>query len=1672
MKCRPYLVAESTRSVEEDVQNGRFQVTFELSYDAIENVTFNFQLEGITAKKGTDFIEPTNRSESISANSNETSITIQITPDEINEGNETFKIVVTDISNAISSTGLTTFEQIITIADDEMPTLSISNSSFEVAEDVTGGNFIIDYELSGATQTVVSFNYTLTASTATTGSDYTVPNSLTETIAIGNTSGMITIAIDDDDMNEGNETFTIEIMDLTGALFSDKTTTFAQEITIIDDEVPAIEVASNNIDVNENVNNGMVNLVVNLAGPTENPVVIGYETINGTAESPSDFTASAGSSNVTQTIAAGMTSTTIQIPIIDDNRNEGNEVFTLRITHLTRLGTTDPQAPIDVTIKIIDNEIPTFSLANETFEVAENIAGGKFNVNFIISGATGREVTFMYTLMNGTALLDSDFIMPSISVSITAGQTTTTPLPIPIMDDSMNEGNETFTLAISNILGAKAADGSNAFSQLITIVDNENPTIKFAQPNIEIAETSGLVEVVVNLSGATANAVMFSYNTENDTAQSPDDYMGIAIENAQTTTIATGSTTTTLRIPIIDDSANEGNEEFKLKITNATNSVFANNLTEIEITLTIIDNEVPTLSLTNSTFEVQENVAGGNFVITTALSNETENKVTFNFALVSNSATLGIDFTEPSNLIRTIAMGQTTTMIEIAIINDDENEGNEEFSLEISNLVGAVFSDGLTAHTQTITIIDDESPTIMFAESNLEIAENVEGGMVDIVVSLSGVTSKEVVISYETVDDSAESPADFTGITSASNTTTPVVSGQTSVTIQIPIINDELNEGNEEFKVKITNATNAVLVSNADSIEVTVKIIDDERPEVSIRVMNSPILGSEAATFVISTNSAIIDPISVRIYTHQVGNVLQGTTGESRIEIPAKETEQVVTLTTIELSDDNAGGSVTMIILAGDETTPAYTLATESQLQSATILVRNSTIISIESTTSGNAVMEGNPVTFRLTSRGLTTENAIVVNLDVSVIGDFLSWRVPRLAVVPNTEDDRSIEVNIQTDDDLTKETTGTIVVELLPGNGYDLTSEKSISVTINDNDQGVEVPTDDSRISIADNAVQSILNVIRNNPPTESEAPSPTNPNIPTVSIDSIHSQVEEGGSVEFDINANGGSEIAATNIKMSVNPVGDFFEFNEPQRISRQILGQELVRVVFPTIDDTLAEADGRLEVSIIPDSSYRIAANKSSTSVIVSDAVDRQVQQDLLTASSQAFLPDVVGNMTVRTTDLISQRVKQGINESNNISLNLGGQSSLRGLIEMSGEMANKDSIDWREVLGDSSFTLTLLSGEDFVTPTTIWGVGDNRSLSSSSSSQAWSGDVFTGQFGIDTLINQEYLTGLSASVVENEIEIENEYADGLEFTLNSTTLNPYFSWHSPTQKAELQVVAGLGIGEFNINQADYEFETLASRSYSFALSGRKELYTSDSILNGVTKLNIIGDSWFASNYIEGQADLLTNLQTDAHYLRLRTEGTHQFSLARGSLLTPLISVGIRDDRKDQLTNFGMELSSGFDYTDPIGLKLSGSGSMLYAGENTIQKMSINGTLGYDYGNDALGLTFAISPSWGQTLASIQNSLWSSNILANDKEVGQYTDGTQVSSELGYGFTLGEESRKLNLYSGYEFDAESDDQLSLGSSVSIGSHLSLDVEGTRAINAQETEATKYQFNARLSW
>ena len=338
----------------------------------------------------------------------------------------------------------------------------------------------------------------------------------------------------------------------------------------------------------------------------------------------------------------------------------------------------------------------------------------------------------------------------------------------------------------------------------------------------------------------------------------------------------------------------------------------------------------------------------------------------------------------------------------------------------------------------------------------------------------------------------------------------------------------------------------------------------------------------------------------------------------------------------------------------------------------------------------------------------------------------------------------------------------------------------------------------------------------------------------------------------------------------------------------------------------------------------------------------------------------------------------------------------------------------------------------------------------------------------------MIGQEILTGVSASFNENLVDFNSDESieDTLAYALDTTSINPFIGWKSPTDDAEIRAIAGFGVGEFSVDQARYDVETLTSRSYSLALAGNKELYSTDSILNGNSKLNLIGESWMARQFIDGKDGVLADLQTDAQYYRVRTEGTHEFTFERGSTLTPKVSLGMRGDTKAEQSTLGMEVTGGINFVNPLGLKWVGAGSMLLGNENTVQKISASSTFGFDLGNDKLGTILTLSPTWGQSSDDAQNNLWDSNILQDDSEMGQYTNGTQIDSEIGYGFAIGDNTGILTLYSGYEFDQQVDDELMVGTRVSIGSNFDLDVEGSQEIGTEGSNPTKVQFNGRLSW
>ena len=314
----------------------------------------------------------------------------------------------------------------------------------------------------------------------------------------------------------------------------------------------------------------------------------------------------------------------------------------------------------------------------------------------------------------------------------------------------------------------------------------------------------------------------------------------------------------------------------------------------------------------------------------------------------------------------------------------------------------------------------------------------------------------------------------------------------------------------------------------------------------------------------------------------------------------------------------------------------------------------------------------------------------------------------------------------------------------------------------------------------------------------------------------------------------------------------------------------------------------------MTLLERENYSISTNQSEVNVTISDAIDRQNRLTEITTYAQAFVPELTGTIGTNSLEFISNRIELGFTEGGNQVLELGGRNSIPEILTASGDAVNEDTTTLKSFLGDSSFAMTLNSGDEFAIPTTLWGLGDYQNLSPTGRSRDsidWSGDLFTGHIGIDALIQDGLLAGISASVAESEVEFESVDTQTIEFDSRTTSLNPYIGWVSNNRNFEFNATMGLGLGELEIKQDSYDNEVLDSQSYSFGLTGNQVLFTTDQFLAGTTRLDIKGDSWFAYRQIAGRDGILADFHTNTHHIRIRTEGTHQFDFASGSTLSPI-------------------------------------------------------------------------------------------------------------------------------------------------------------------------------------
>jgi hypothetical protein len=905
-------------------------------------VTVNFTTTNVTAVAGTDY-SATNGTLSFDPGETSKSFTLDVNDDDAQEATELLRVVLGGPSDARLGTGTNT----ISILDNDASTVGFTLATNTVSE--TNGALTLTVVRAGATNTAVSVDFHTTNITATAGSDYTATNG-TLSFAAGETTNTIDLELLDNATQESTETFRVRLVNAVNTSIGGSTNL----VTVTDDDgsIIGFEVAA--ISVAEDTN--AVTITVIRSGATHTAATVRFASSNLTAVAGSDFIGTNG----ILTFAAGVTTNSLGLAILNDATAENNETLTLRLSSPTNcsLGTSN----LTVTITTNDSAILAFSVATNL--VSESSGTLTFTVNR--TGTTNNAVTVAFATTNVSASSSSDYSATNGILSFAAGETSRT-FTTDITDDDSQETNETFRVVLSNPTDARLTIGTNT----VTIADDDVSMVGFTASAVTVGETNGTLTLTVVRTGATNTAATLDFTTTNVSATAVSDYTA----TNGTFTFNPGETTNTVSIDIVDDLSLETNETFRVRLFNASNT----SLGVATNTITIDDDDVATVGFTIAALSVTEDTNSVN--VTVLRSGATNTIVSVRYAsLTTGTATVGSDYAVTNGLF-VFGLGETSKVFSVSVFNDAVAENNETINLRLSNPTNT----SLGTSNLVITITTNDSAVLSFTAATNTFGET--NGTLTFTVNRTGTTNNAVTVNFTTTNVTAVVPDDY----SSTNGTLSFAPGETSKTFTSDLVNDGTQEGNETFRVVLSNPTDARITIGTN----TVIIADDDVSTVGFStnvVTVSETNGTVTLTVVRtgSTNTAFTVDIGTFNGTATTGSDFSPTndtlffdagetsktldlaitdnlsyesteTFQVRLSSPANTVVGVGTNTVTILDDDSATIGFTIAAISVTEDTNAVTLTvvrtgvtnTAASVNYATLSNGTATAVSDFRTTNG-----------------------------------------------------------------------------------------------------------------------------------------------------------------------------------------------------------------------------------------------------------------------------------------------------------------------------------------------------------------------------------------------------------------------------------------------------------------------------------------------------------------------------------------------------------------------------------------------------------------------------------------------------------------------------------------------------------------------------------------------
>ena len=415
--------------------------------------------------------------------------------------------------------------------------------------------------------------------------------------------------------------------------------------------------------------------VVTLNRKSSGTVTVDYSTVAITAQAGSDFQAKTG----TLTFQPGDTSETISIPIIDDTVNDSGETFEV-LLHDAK------GADLDIALAtgtILNTEVLTGSFENVPGEHDGSTPftfDAVFNSDIGISYATLRDHSFTVTNGKVTRARRNNGRNDSWEITVTPW------------------GNEALTVTLP---------GNRDCGTTAAICTKEDHPVQLSNsPSATVAGPPGVSTVPVTASFSNMPAehngseftfdLSFSENVAAGYARIRDHAFsvnGANIKKAQRKTQGSNQNWTVT----VDPTGNGGVSITLPETTNCNNAGAICTDDGRKLNHSTWDSVQGPVGISVSDARVEE-AAGAVLAFAVTLSRSASSPITINYATSDGSATAGADYTAASGIL-TIESGSSSGSIEVTVLDDSHNDGEETLTLTLSNASSGVLTDATATGT-------------------------------------------------------------------------------------------------------------------------------------------------------------------------------------------------------------------------------------------------------------------------------------------------------------------------------------------------------------------------------------------------------------------------------------------------------------------------------------------------------------------------------------------------------------------------------------------------------------------------------------------------------------------------------------------------------------------------------------------------------------------------------------------------------------------------------------------------------------------------------------------------------------------------------------------------------------------------------------------------------------